>query len=342
MLPPRDSCGMGRRCPDLEEEPDGSAVAVLLLVGGGDPAEGRFDRSVRLAAARLNAARRRSRDGGGGGVGVSVVMASSSTNPDKLMAKADKLTKLSFTRWNADWKSATSLYEQAAIAYRFRKDNEKAKDAFEKASKGQEMISSASEFYRECGRPQPASDALAKGASFLEDKAPEEAIKMYDEACSVLEEDGKEQMAFDLYRAAASLYVKLEKYSDAAATFLRLGSAADKCNAINSQCKGYLSAIIIYLYAHDFQQAQKCYNDCSEVQAFLNSDQNRFAMKLLSAYEEGDAEEIKRTAQSSAINHLDHVELRCHKLNMLIMIPLFIITTTLEYVGANLAGSLLQ
>ena len=29
-----------------------------------------------------------------------------------------------------------------AIAYRLRKDNEKAKDAFEKASKGQEMISS--------------------------------------------------------------------------------------------------------------------------------------------------------------------------------------------------------
>lgn len=35
-----------------------------------------------------------------------------------------------------------------AISYRFRKDNEKAKDAFEKASKGQEMISSyPSEIY---------------------------------------------------------------------------------------------------------------------------------------------------------------------------------------------------
>jgi len=43
------------------------------------------------------------------------------------------------------------------------------------------------------------------------------------------------------------------------------------------------------------------------VQAFLNSDQNRCATKLLSAYEEGDAEEIKRIAQSSAFNHLDHV-----------------------------------
>jgi hypothetical protein len=47
--------------------------------------------------------------------------------------------------------------------------------------------------------------------SALEEKTPEEAIKLYDEACSLLEEDGKEQMAFDLYRSAAALYVKLEK-----------------------------------------------------------------------------------------------------------------------------------
>jgi len=45
----------------------------------------------------------------------------------------------------------------------------------------------------------------------------------------------------------------------------------------------------------------------NRVQAFLNSDQNRCATKLLSAYEEGDAEEIKRISQSSAFNHLDHV-----------------------------------
>ncbi|XP_020103669.1 gamma-soluble NSF attachment protein [Ananas comosus] len=262
------------------------------------------------------------------------------SDADKLMIKADKLTKLSFTRWNADWKTATSLYEQAAVAYRFRKDNEKAKEAFEKASKGQEMISSpwdaakhmesaaglakelgrwnevsdfyrrASELYRECGRAQPASDALAKGASALEDVAPDEAVRLYTEACEILEEDGKEQMAFDLYRTAASVYVKLERYTDAATFHLRLGVAADKCNAVNSQCKAYLSAIIIYLYAHDFQQAQKCYNDCSQIEAFLNSDQNGCAMKLLSAYEEGDAEEIKRVAHSSAISHLDHVIIR--------------------------------
>ncbi|KAL8033858.1 hypothetical protein ABFX02_13G183900 [Erythranthe guttata] len=259
------------------------------------------------------------------------------SDPDKLIAKADKLTKLSLTRWNADWRNATGLYEQAAIAYRHAKKYEKAKEAFEMASKGQEMLSSpwdaakhmesaaalakevgnwnqvsdlyrrSSELYIECGRSQPASDALAKGARALEDVSPDEAIRLYNDACTALEDDGKEQMAFDLYRSATSVYIKLEKYTDAATLLLRWALAADKCSAAHSQCKAYLSAIIVYLYAHDFQQAEKCHNDCCQVDAFANSDQNRAATRLLSAYTDGDVEEIKRAAQSSTISNLDHV-----------------------------------
>lgn len=43
------------------------------------------------------------------------------------------------------------------------------------------------------------------------------------------------------------------------------------------------------------------------VDAFMNSDQNRAASKLLSAYTDGDVEEIKRVAQSNIISNLDHV-----------------------------------
>ncbi|KAJ6423168.1 GAMMA-SOLUBLE NSF ATTACHMENT PROTEIN [Salix koriyanagi] len=64
------------------------------------------------------------------------------SDPDKLISKADKLTKLSLTRWSADWRNATLLYEEAANLFRVAKKNEKAKEAFEKASKGQEMLSS--------------------------------------------------------------------------------------------------------------------------------------------------------------------------------------------------------
>ncbi|KAJ9691359.1 hypothetical protein PVL29_013516 [Vitis rotundifolia] len=252
------------------------------------------------------------------------------SDPEKLIIKADKLTKLSLTRWSADWRGATILYEQAAVGFRLAKDYEKAKVAFEKASKGQEMLSSQwdaakhmesaaalakelnnwGELYTECGRSQPASDALAKGARALEDAAPDDAIQLYTDACTILEEDGKEHMAFDLYRAATSVYIKLEKYADAATFLLRWGLAADKCKATHSQFKAYLSAIVVYLYAHDFKEAEKCYNDCSQIDAFLSSDQGRCASKLLSAYAEGDIEEIKRVAQSSTISNLDHMIIR--------------------------------
>uniref|UniRef100_A0A2N9GBG8 Gamma-soluble NSF attachment protein n=1 Tax=Fagus sylvatica TaxID=28930 RepID=A0A2N9GBG8_FAGSY len=219
------------------------------------------------------------------------------------------------------------------------KDYEKAKSAFEKASQGQGVLSSpwdaakhmesaaalakelsnwteVADFYRKacelyivCGRTQLASDALAKAARALEDDVPDEAIQLYIEAGSILEEDEKEQMAFDLYRAATCVYIKLEKYTDAATFLLRWGLATDNCNAINSQCEAYLSAIIVYLYAHDFKQAEKCYNDCAQIDVFLGNDHGRCASKLLSAYSEGNIEEIKRVAQSSTISNLDHVDL---------------------------------
>lgn len=261
-------------------------------------------------------------------------------DPEKLIAKADKLTKLTLTRWSADWRNATQYYEQAATAFRFAKKYEKAKVAFEKASKGQEMLASpwdaakhmenagalavelsiwnevadfyrrASELYNECGRAQPASDALAKGARALEDKKPEDAIAMYIDACSLLEEDGKENMVFDIYRAITTVYIKLEKYSDAATFLLRWAVAANKCNALHSQCKAYLSAIIVYLYAHDFKEAEKCYNDCCQIDTFLSSDQSHCASKLLSAYREAAIEEIQRVAKSSTVSNLDHVIIR--------------------------------
>ncbi|KAH1066667.1 hypothetical protein J1N35_031654 [Gossypium stocksii] len=261
----------------------------------------------------------------------------SGSDPGKLISKADNLTTLSLTRWSADWESATRLYEQAANGFRVSKDYENAKLAFEKASKGREMLSSpwdaaksmesaaalakelrnwtevidfyrkASELYMQCDRPQFASDSLAKAARAVEDALPNDAIKLYSDACVLLEDDRKEQMALDLYHAVTNIYVKLEKYTDAVAFLLKLGLAADKCNATNSQCKAYLSAVIVYLYAHDLKQAEKCYNDCSQIDAFLRCDQNRFAGKLLSAYKEGDVEEIKRVAQSRSITNLDSV-----------------------------------
>ena len=50
---------------------------------------------------------------------------------------------------------------------------------------------------------------------------PEEAIKLFNDACVMLEEDGKEQMAFDLYRDATDVHIKLERLEILISMFLK-------------------------------------------------------------------------------------------------------------------------
>lgn len=263
---------------------------------------------------------------------------------DELIKKANKLTKLSFFKWSTDWSTATALYEQAALAFKLAKQLDKAKDAYERAAEGQERLSSpwqaaknleaaggiakelekfdevldlykrASNLFGDCGMPQPRADALAKGARALEEANPDEALKLYMDSCEILEEEGKEQMAFDTYRAAMSLYLKRDRLLDAANVLLRWGLSADKSKAVHSQCKAYLSAIIVYLYSHDLKQAEQCYNDCSQVDSFANNEHSACAYELLKAYREGDAEGIKHVVKSSSlIPHLDHTIVRLAK-----------------------------
>lgn len=59
----------------------------------------------------------------------------------------------------------------------------------------------------------------------VEDEKPDMALKMYLDACSILEEDGREQMAFDTYRATVNLYIKLERSAfSSASTIPRLAN----------------------------------------------------------------------------------------------------------------------
>ncbi|KAL0407810.1 UNVERIFIED_CONTAM: Gamma-soluble NSF attachment protein [Sesamum radiatum] len=128
---------------------------------------------------------------------------SDETHPEELPARSKGQEMFS-----SPWDAAKHMESAVALAKEVGNWNEVS-----------DFYKQASELYIQCGRAQPVLDALAKGACALEDALPDEPIKIYTNACVVLEDDGKEQMTFDLYRAATNVYVKLEKYTDAA-TFL--------------------------------------------------------------------------------------------------------------------------
>lgn len=57
----------------------------------------------------------------------------------------------------------------------------------------------------------------------------------------------------------AALYIRRQKYSEAVGMLLKFAAACDASQAIASQCKCYLGAITVWLYACDGKQAWAVY-----------------------------------------------------------------------------------
>ncbi|DBA97705.1 TPA: hypothetical protein ACH3X3_012590 [Trebouxia sp. C0006] len=215
----------------------------------------------------------------------------SSADADKLMKQANKLCDPSFfsMRIKADWEQAQPIYEKAAKLYKAAKCYDKARYAFERAATGQERQSSpwqagklleqaascaketgdmtqvaelsrkAAQLYKEAGRGSAAAEALSKAAKLLEEKNPQEASAMYLEAVELMEDDGKESMALDIFRQAIGSHIKNQRYVDAMNMLMRFAQACDVSNATSSQCKAYLGAVVVGLYAGNAAEAWATY-----------------------------------------------------------------------------------
>ena len=55
------------------------------------------------------------------------------------------------------------------------------------------------------------------------------------------------------------LYIRTEKWAEAVGVLLRFAAACDATNATVSQCKAYLGAVVVWLYANDGAQAWAVY-----------------------------------------------------------------------------------
>ncbi len=58
-----------------------------------------------------------------------------------------------------------------------------------------------------------------------------------------------------MFRQAVSLLVRAKNWAECVALLMRFGEACDRVGAHNSQCKAYLGAVVVCLYAEDARQA---------------------------------------------------------------------------------------
>ncbi|KAI3428586.1 hypothetical protein D9Q98_007408 [Chlorella vulgaris] len=258
---------------------------------------------------------------------------------DKLYKEAVKLTTpslLSF-RMRGEWEQATPLLERAAMLYKQCGDLGRAKECWERAGVGQERQKSgwhaaknmekageaakelgiwadveahygrAAELYAEEGRLSAAAEAAARGARALEERQPEKAQEMYLRAVEWLEDAGKDALAGDIFRQAVAQLVRAGKWADAASMLLRFAVSCDGMGARNSQCKAYLGAVVVWLFAGKAKDAWATYQDALGVDAFMSSDEAFAADALFDAYRSGDSAAIQATVKRSAVfSNLDN------------------------------------
>jgi len=165
----------------------------------------------------------------------------------------------------------------------------------------------AAELYLEEGRQTSAADAAAKSARALEEVDPAGASLLYRQALGWLEDAGKDTMAADTYRQAISHLLRQQQWADAVTTLLRFAASCQASKARLSQCKAYLGAVVVWLYAGDATQAWAAYQDALSVDEFASSDEAFAADELLAAYRAADAEAIAAALKRHhAFTHLDN------------------------------------
>ena len=254
-----------------------------------------------------------------------------SDDPDALLVRADKKMVTTLTRWKPDYDAAAQLYEEAGGKFRALGRKRDAMIALEKcahanaqtgddwhAARCLEQCASlakdvgtpanivdyaerARDAYALANRQQRGAEAVGKIASFLDELDPDAACRLYDSAVRLLEDDDKHIYCADFYRAAAAVRVRQERFDEAAQLMMRFGACCDVAGSVNSQRKAYLSAVVASLLGGDAEDAQATYADVSDVPNFQNSDEQRAAYRLLTAYRDADANAIRAATSSCAV-----------------------------------------
>ena len=249
---------------------------------------------------------------------------------DELVKRGDKKMMTTLTRWKPDYEAAAAAYEEAGSKFRAKGRTKEAMLAFEKcaeangkednewhAAKNFEMCAllakdcagveetvsyaqRACEAYVSAGRAQRGAECLGKCAKFMDESAPDASARLLNAAIEMLEDDDKHVYAANYYRDLSVVLMRQEKHAEAAETMVRFGGSCEETGAANAQRKAYLSAVVALLFDGDGVGAQATYTDVCDVPAFVGSEEQRVAYKLLDAYrEKADAADIKRVCEAS-------------------------------------------
>ena len=252
-----------------------------------------------------------------------------------LIQEAEKHLKTSFFKWSPDFDSAADKYQKAAVCFKVARAYDRAKEAYLKtadcheknsqlfhagkalteaanisceAKKYQEAVQfmdRACQLYREYGTPDTACINLVTTAKKIEGAEPLEAMKLYEKAADIAENDEKLREAVKHLNDVSRLLAKSKKYPEAVNIMKRQIDIYEKVGNFPSLFNIVLCVVLVHLTEKDTIAAENVYDKSFGYPGFGESDAAEAIEMILEAFKNGDNDALKAVTSKSIVTCQD-------------------------------------
>ncbi|KAK3916984.1 Gamma-soluble NSF attachment protein [Frankliniella fusca] len=245
---------------------------------------------------------------------------------------AEKSLKTSLLKWRPDYDSAADEYNRAATCFRNARSFQQCKDCLFKAADcykqnrsffhaakclEQAMLMSrdlgnlleiaslaerACSLYQQHGSPESGAFALDKAAKIIEEKHPEEALKLYQHAADVAMTENNVKQSAEFVSKVARILVKLKMYDQAADAVRREIGLHEQSEHLPAIGRLAVALVLVQLARGDYVAAEKAFKEwgnCCEAPEVQTLEM------LLQGFDEEDSDTVKRALNSPFIKHMD-------------------------------------
>ncbi|XP_038216567.1 gamma-soluble NSF attachment protein [Zerene cesonia] len=245
---------------------------------------------------------------------------------------AEKYLKTGLLKWKPDFDSAADEYSQAAQCYRISREMKKSMECHMKASELYEknraffhaakaienaiivskelttpeelfnMACNSSNLYQQHGSGDAGANVLDKVAKIIEERTPELAIKLFQQAADVSSMESSQHQGTEYISKASRLLVKLERFDEAVDSLRR--EIGFHLEGGHTAAVGRLTVaiVMVQLARGDAVAAEKAYKEWGN---YCEVPEMQTLEMLLQAYDEEDREAAIRALASPFIRSMD-------------------------------------
>lgn len=245
---------------------------------------------------------------------------------------AEKSLKTSLLKWRPDYDNAADEYNKAATCFRNAKALDQCKEALLKAAECHkqnrgifyaakaldqailvcketgdvtqipELADRAAHMFQSHGSAESAAATLDKAGKILETQYPSDALRLFQRAAEISTIQDSARQAAEYISKVARLHVKLKEYDKAADAIRRELGLRQETECYQAAGRLTVALVLVQIARGDIVAAEKAFKEWGN---YCEASEVQTLERLLTAYDEEDADMARQALNDPFIKHMD-------------------------------------